>query len=70
MSTTSRRLSQSSKHNRNQHTPGKEKGGNCVRPKDYGLAVNGDPTKLKGGALQVYHRLWARYKSANGVKAQ
>ena len=68
MTTTSRRLSQRNKHNRNQNTPGKDKGGNCVRPKDFGLAINGDPTKLKGGQLNTYDRLWAKYKLANGAK--
>lgn len=66
MTTTSRRLSQRGQHNRNNHTSGKEKG--ITRPKDWGIAINGDPTKLKGGALSTFNRLWAKYKAKNGVK--
>ena len=68
MTTTSRRLSARSKHNRGNSTPGKTKGGNCVRPKDFGIAIHGDPSKLKGAALATYERLWANYKNAKGNK--
>lgn len=68
MSSTSRRLSERGKHNRNNSTPGKTKGGNCVRPKDHGLAMSGDPNKLRGEKLSKYNRLWAQYKNAKGNK--
>lgn len=66
MTSTSRRLSERGKHQRNNSTPGKTKGGNCVRPKDHGLAINGSPYKLKGGQLNAYQRIWGKYKAANG----
>lgn len=69
MSTSSRRLSKKGKTAKNNHTPGKTKGGFCIRPKDFGIAVSGNPYKgagLKGNTLGAYDRLWARYKSAKG----
>ena len=69
MSTSSRRLSANAKSHRGSHTPGKQKGGNCVKPKDYGIAINGNPYKgagLKGNNASTYTRLWDRYKSAKG----
>lgn len=68
MTTTSRRLSQRNAHGRNNSTPGKTKGGNCVRPKDHGLAMSGNPSKLRGENLAKYNRLWANYKNAKGNK--
>lgn len=71
MSTTSRRLSLRSAHSRASHTPGKTKGGNCVRPKDHGTAISGNPYKgagLKGNNLATYTRLWDRYKNSKGNK--
>lgn len=69
MTTTSRRISLRSKHGRSSSTPGKTKGGNCVRPKDFGIATRTNPYKgagLKGHTLGAYERLWNRYKSAKG----
>lgn len=69
MTTTSRRLSAKAKTSKNQHTPGKSKGGFCVKPKDAGIAMTGNPYKgagLKGGNLSTYDRLWTRYKGAKG----
>lgn len=69
MSTSSRRLSLAGKTSKNSHTPGKTKGGNCVRPKDFGIAINGNPYKgagMKGETGSKYCRLWDRYKSAKG----
>jgi hypothetical protein len=69
MTTTSRRISERLHHNRASHTPGNTKGGFCVRPKDAGLAISGNPYKgagLKGRHLNTYNRLWTRYKGAKG----
>lgn len=69
MTTTSRRLSLKSRTSKNQHTPGKTKGGYCVRPKDCGIAISGNPYKgsgIKGTARNTYDRLWTRYKGAKG----
>lgn len=69
MSTTSRRLSARAKASRPSHTPGRSKGGFCVRPKDSGVAMTGNPYKgagLKGNDLSTYSRLWSRYKGAKG----
>jgi len=69
MSSTSRRLSARSKHSRASSTPGKDKGGFCVRPKDAGIAIKGNPYKgngLTGNIKGMYDRLWARYKGAKG----
>ena len=71
MSTSSRRLSAKLHHSRNNHTAGKDKGGNCVRPKDHGIAINGNPYKgagIKGSAKSTYIRLWDRYKNSKGNK--
>lgn len=60
MTTSSRRLSLRAKHSRASHTPGKTKGGFCVRPKDAGTAMSGNPYKgagLKGNNKAVYDRL-------------
>lgn len=67
MSTTSRRLSAKLHHSRNNHTPGKDKGGYCVRPKDFGIATNVNPYKgagIKGSRASTYDRLWNRYRAA------
>lgn len=67
--TTSRRISERLKHGRASHTPGKTKGGFCVRPKDFGNAISSNPYKgagLKGHRLSSYNRLWDRYKAAKG----
>lgn len=45
MSTTSRRISQRSAHHHASHTPGREKGGFCVRPKDFGTATKRNPQR-------------------------
>lgn len=69
MSTTSRRISAKTSPSRNSHTPGKTKGGFCVRPKDFGIATNTNPNKgdgLKGARKSAYDRLWTRYKGARG----
>ncbi len=69
MATTSRRLSAKSKISKPSHTPGRTKGGFCVKPKDAGTAMSGNPYKgdgLKGNQLSTYSRLWARYKGAKG----
>lgn len=69
MTTTSRRLSERQKVSKNQHTPGRTKGGFCVRPKDAGTAMSGNPYKgagLKGNKRATYVRLWTRYKGAKG----
>ena len=69
MSTTSRRLSQKANVAKNSHTSGRSKGGFCVRPKDAGTAMSGNPYKgagLKGNQRSTYDRLWARYKGAKG----
>ena len=47
----------------------KDKGGFCVKPKDSGIAMTGNPYKgagLKGNNAATYNRLWARYKGAKG----
>ena len=69
MATTSRRLSQRASTSKPSHTPGHTKGGYCVRPKDCGIAISGNPYKgagLKGNNAATYDRLWARYKGAKG----
>lgn len=69
MTTTSRGISRKLNHSRASHTAGKTKGAFCVKPKDAGLAVNGNPYKgagLKGNNLSTYNRLWTRYKGAKG----
>lgn len=68
MATTSRRLCAKAKAHRNSHTPGKDKGGNCVRTPDAMLAISVNPYKgqgLKGNTLSSYNRFWARAASAN-----
>ncbi len=69
MTTTSRGLSRKTANSRPSHTAGKTKGGFCVKPKDAGIAMAGNPYKgagLKGNNLATYNRLWARYKGAKG----
>ena len=69
MTSTSRRLSAKGKVSKPSHTAGKTKGGMCVRPKDAGIAMTGNPYKgagLKGHHLSTYTRLWDRYKNAKG----
>lgn len=69
MSTSSRGISRKLYHSRNSHTPGKTKGGYCVKPKDSGTAITGNPYKgagLKGNKLSTYNNLWDRYKKAKG----
>jgi len=69
MATTSRRLSAKAAPHRPSHTSGKDKGGFCVKPRDAGIAMCGNPYKgagLKGGNLSTYVRLWDRYKGAKG----
>ena len=68
MTTTSRRLSAQTKSHRASHSAGKDKGGFCVRPKDFGIATKGNPYKgagIKGASKNTYERLWDRYKAAN-----
>lgn len=68
MTTTSRRLSAKSKVSKNSHSPGKDKGGFCVRPNDAGSATKGNPYKgagLKGNARSAYLRIWEHYKRGN-----
>lgn len=68
MTTTSRRVSQASRTHKPSHTPGKDKGGNCVRPKDHGIFTNGNPYKgagLKGDKGNRYLRIADRYAAAN-----
>lgn len=68
MATTSRRLSARGKASRNNHTPGKDKGGNCVRTPDAALATRINPYKgqgLKGNTLASYTRFWARAAAVN-----
>lgn len=69
MSTTSRRLSK--KASRNSHTPGREKGGFCVRTPDAALATSLNPYKgsgLKGQNLARYNRFWNKMLPVNGIK--
>lgn len=69
MSTSSRRLSAKLHHSRASHTPGRSKGGFCVRPKDVGIAMKGNPYKgsgIKGNDKATYTRLWDRFKGAKG----
>ena len=69
MTTTSRGISNRTKHARASHTPGRGKGGFCVKPKDSGIAISGNPYKgagLKGNRKATYDRLWKRYKGAKG----
>ena len=73
MSTTSRRISQRIKGNRNSHTPGREKGAYCVRTPDAELAISLNPYKgagLKGQNRSSYQRFWDRSYSINGVKKE
>lgn len=63
--TTSRRVSAAAKASRNSHTPGKTKGGNCIRPKDFGLYTKGNPYKMRGGTANRYLNLSARYSGLN-----
>ena len=68
MSTSSRGIKRKLAHNRNSHTPGRTKGANCVKPKDYGIATKRNHYKgsgIKGTDLNTYDRLWARYRAAN-----
>ena len=69
MTTSSRRLSKRGKLSKNNHTPGKTKGGYCVRPNDHGIATKSNPYKgqgLKGATANAYDTQWARYKAAKG----
>lgn len=70
MSTSSRRLSQKTKPSRNNHTPGKDKGGYCVRKPDAMLACSANPYKGRGlGAAQGKYDAWWTYaKNAKGNK--
>lgn len=71
MATTSRRLSARSKASRNSHTPGKEKGGFCVRSPDAAIACSTNPYKgsgLKGQTKSSYNRWWTKMLAVNGVK--
>ena len=73
MSSTSRRLSQRGKTSRNSHTPGKDKGGYCVRNPDAMIAINTNPYKgqgLKGQTKARYNRFWNKMFAVNGVKKQ
>lgn len=71
MSTSSRRLSQKARPSRNSHTTGREKG--IKRPKDHGIAVDGNPYKgqgIKGNAANNWKRTWAKYYARNGIKRE
>ena len=71
MATTSRRLSAKAKTSKGSHTPGKTKGGNCVRHPDSHIACSANPYKgdgLKGNKRASYTRWWDRMKSINGGK--
>lgn len=71
MSTTSRRLSQRYKVSKNVNTPGRTKGGFCVRPRDFGIFTKGNPYKGQGMAASVgaaYVRIGSRYSAANKGK--
>lgn len=71
MSTTSRGISLRTRPSRNSHTPGKDKGGFCVRHNDAGLGVSLNPYKgqgLKGNKLASYDRFWTRMFVENGIK--
>lgn len=71
MSTSSRRLSEQAKPSRNSHTPGKDKGGFCVRSPDSAIACSANPYKgagLKGQNRAKYNRFWDKMLAVNGVK--
>lgn len=71
MTTTSRRLSEKSRPSRNNHTPGRTKGGYCVKHPDSGVACSANPYKgqgLKGQRLASYDRWWTKMFSVNNVK--
>lgn len=73
MSTSSRRLSAKSKSHRNSHTPGKDKGGFCVKMNEAGIGVSSNPYKgqgLKGNGKAAYTRFWARMYTENGIKKE
>lgn len=71
MSTSSRRLSARGRTSKNSHTPGKDKGGNCVRSPDASIACSTNPYKgqgLKGQVKARYNRFWTKMYAVNGVK--
>jgi hypothetical protein len=71
MATTSRRLSAKGKTSKPSHTPGKTKGGFCVRHPDAHIAISANPYKgegLKGNKKASYNRWWARMLAVNGGK--
>ncbi len=73
MSTTSRRISERTRPSRNSHTPGKDKGGFCVRMSEANLGTSLNPFKgqgLKGNHAAAYKRFWARMYAENGIKKE
>lgn len=71
MTTTSRRLAAKGKTNKPSHTPGKDKGGFCVRSADAAIACTTNPYKgqgLKGQVKARYNRWWNKMLPVNGIK--
>lgn len=69
--TSSKRLSGRGKVSKNSHTPGREKGGYCVKRSDAALAITANPYKgqgLKGNTAAAYTRFWGVMLPLNGVK--
>lgn len=66
MSTTSRRLSAKSRVSRPSHTPGKTKGGNCVKSSLKTWGMNANPNKLKGGDVGKYAAYCSEVDSYKG----
>lgn len=68
MATTSRRLSAKCKTAKPSHTPGREKGGNCVKTalKTFGATAN--PYKLKGYGLRLFDAYTDEVYRLNGQK--
>lgn len=54
MTTTSRRLSAKSRTNKPSHTPGKTKGGTCVKSELKTFGMNANPYKLRGFRASQY----------------
>lgn len=71
MTTTSRRLSAKGKTSKPSNSSGREKG--IKRPKDFGIAINGNPYKgqgIKGNAKNTYKRIWGKFYARNGIKKE
>lgn len=65
MTTTSRRLSAKSRVAKPSHTPGKTKGGNCVKSELKTWGGKANPYKLSGGDVHKYAKYTELVHSLN-----